>query len=51
MHDRGELGIDGHHGLDLRTLVGIEGAERIFRRECDMVFAIGHRSKSSHQSS
>ena len=39
---RREVLVDGHHGLDLRALVGIEGAERIFRGERDMVFAIGH---------
>ena len=42
LDDRGEFGVDGHHGLDLRALVGIEGAERIFRGERDMVFAVGH---------
>ena len=47
LDDRGEFGVDGHHGLDLRALVGIEGAERIFRGERDMVFAIGHRSDQS----
>ena len=49
VHDRGEFRIDGHHGLDLRALVGIEGAERIFRGERDMVFAIGHQSQSNVQ--
>jgi len=39
----GEFGVDGHHGLDLRALVRIEGAEGIFRGKRDMVFAIGHR--------
>ena len=42
LHDRLEVPIDGHHGLDLRPLIGIEGAEGIFRGERDMVFAIGH---------
>ena len=50
LHDRSEFGIDGHHGLDLRALIGIEGAERIFRGERDMVFAMGHHSRSGHQS-
>ena len=48
MNDRGEFGVDGHHGLDLRALVGIEGAEGIFRGKRDMVFAIGHHSKSKN---
>src|SRR5438445_501579 len=48
--ERGVFGVDGHHGLDLRALVGIESAERIFRGERDMVFAMGHRSRSGHQS-
>ena len=43
---RREVLVDGHHGLDLRALVGIERAEGIFRGERDMVFAVGHHLKS-----
>jgi hypothetical protein len=49
LHDGGEFRVDGHHGLDLRALVDIEGAERKFRGERDMVFAIGHQSRSNVQ--
>jgi len=49
LHDRGKFPVDGHHGFDLRALVGIEGAECVFRGERDMVFAIGHQSQSKVQ--
>ena len=46
-HHRREVLVDGHHGLGLRPLVGIECAEGIFRGERDMIFAIGHQSPRS----
>ena len=45
---RREALVDGHQGLDLRPLVGIECAEGIFRGERDMVFAVGHHSSPRH---
>ena len=39
---RREVLVDGHHGLDLRALIGIQSAEGVFRGERDMVFAVGH---------
>ena len=46
LHDRREIPVDGHHGLDLSPLVSIEGAERVFRGERDMVFAVSHHLRS-----
>ena len=46
LHDRLVILVGGHKCLDLCPLIGIEGAEGIFRGERDMVFAVGHHPKS-----